>query len=71
VFFFLLLHLEPNRVHPLVPLMPEQGFQLTAVSHPVPSAHREHAVFPPWGQEYICSAAQGAEDRQHANWCSA
>ena len=61
-----LASLEPNGGHSLVPLMPGQGFQLPAGSHPVTSEHREQAALPPWGQEYICSSAQGAEDRQHA-----
>lgn len=58
------LRSEPNRAQVLVPLLPAQGFQLMAGSHPVTLEHREQAVLPPWGQEYICSSGQGAEDRQ-------
>lgn len=65
--FLLWLRLEPNGVHSLVPPMPGQGFQLIAASRPVTSEQREQAVLPPRGPQYICSSAQGAEDRQHAN----
>lgn len=45
--FLLWLHLEPSRVHVLVPLMPGQGFQLMAGSHPVTLENREQAVLLP------------------------